>query len=110
VALGEGVAGDFSPDGKWVTATVAYHQLMLLPTGAGTVKRLEPGGIGQYAHAVQWRPSGKQLLFSGNLTGHGSQCFVQNVDGGKPHAVTPEGTRNCQVSADGKLIAATGMT
>lgn len=109
VVLGEGVAGDFSPDGKWVTATVAYNQLLLLPTGAGTVKRVEQGGIQQYAHAIHWFPDGKQLLFSGNLTGHAIQCFVQNTDGGKPRAVTPEGTRNCQVSADGKLIAATGL-
>jgi DNA-binding winged helix-turn-helix (wHTH) protein/Tol biopolymer transport system component len=109
VALGEGVAGEFSPDGKWVTATVAYHQLLLLPTGAGTVKRMEQGGIEQYAHTIHWLPGGKQLLFSGNLTGHAIQCFVQNIDGGRPRAVTPEGTRNCQVSADGKLIAATGL-
>jgi len=109
VALGEGVAGDFSPDGKWATATVAYRQLMLLPTGAGTARRVEQGGIEQYAHSIHWLPSGKQLLFSGNLTGHAIQCFVQDIDGGKPRAVTPEGTRNCQVSADGKLIAAAGL-
>ncbi len=110
VALGEGVASDFSPDGKWVAATVAYHQLVLLPTGAGTAKRVEPGGIEQYAHSIHWLPGGKQVLFSGNLTGHAIQCFVQNTDGGKPRAVTPEGTRNCQVSADGKLIAANGLS
>ena len=110
VALGEGVAGEFSPDGKWVTATVDYHQLLLLPTGAGTAKRVEPGGIEQYAHAIHWLPGGKQVLFSGNLTGHAIQCFVQNIDGGKPRAVTPEGTRNCQVSADGKLVAANSVT
>jgi Tol biopolymer transport system component len=110
VALGEGVAGDFSPDGKWVAATVSYRQLMLLPTGAGTAKRVEQGGIEQYAHSIHWLPGGKQLLFSGNLIGHAIQCFVQNIDGGKPRAVTPEGSRNCQVSADGKFVSANGPT
>ncbi len=36
IPLGEGMAGDFSPDGKWAITTVSYTQLELLPTGAGT--------------------------------------------------------------------------
>ena len=31
----------------------------------------------------------------GNLPGHGSRCFIQNIDGGKPRPVTPEGIRIC---------------
>lgn len=109
VALGEGMAGDFSPDGKWVTATVSYRQLMLLPTGAGTARRVERGDIEQYGHSIHWLPDGKQLLFSGSLAGRAAQCFVQNLDGGKPRAITPEGISHCQASADGKLITATDL-
>jgi eukaryotic-like serine/threonine-protein kinase len=32
IPLGEGMAGDFSPDGKWVITTDSYTQVELLPT------------------------------------------------------------------------------
>ncbi len=106
VPLGGGMAGGFSPDGKWVAATINYGQLVLLPTGAGTSRRIDPGGIQQYGHPILWLPDGKQLVFSGELAGHETQCFVQNIDGGKPRAVTPEGVTSCLPSPDGKWIAA----
>src|SRR5580658_3249756 len=112
VPLGEGMAGDFSPDGKWAITTVAYTQLELLPTGAGTIRRLDRYGIQQYRHMIHWMPDGKQVLFAGNEAGRAVRCYVQNIDGGKPRPVTPEGVSMCQVSPDGKLIAgvdATGM-
>jgi eukaryotic-like serine/threonine-protein kinase len=109
IPLGEGMAGGFSPDGKWAATIVSYNQILLLPTGAGTVKRIERGDIQQYEHGVQWLPDGKQILFSGNLAGHEDRCFIQNIDGGKPRPVTPEGVGFCQVSADGKLIAGTDL-
>jgi DNA-binding winged helix-turn-helix (wHTH) protein/WD40 repeat protein len=106
VALGEGMAGDFSPDGKWVAATVSYTQLVLLPTGAGTARRIERDGIEQYGHEIHWFPDGKQILFTGNLPGRAARCFVQSIEAGKPHPVTPEGIGFCRISPDGKLIAA----
>jgi hypothetical protein len=105
VALGEGMAGDFSPDGQWAVTTVSYSQLFLLPTGAGTVRRIERGDIQQYGYQIHWLPDGKQILFSGNLAGRATRCFVQSIDGGMPRAVTPEGVNYCEISPDGKLIA-----
>jgi Tol biopolymer transport system component len=106
VPLGEGMAGGFSPDGKWVAATINYAQLVLLPTGAGTARHLDPGDIQQYSHPVLWLPDGKQVVFPAKLAGHQTQCFIQNSDGGKPRAVTPEGVSWCRPSPDGKWIAA----
>lgn len=106
VALGEGMAGDFSPDGKWVAASINYTQLELLPTGVGSVRRIDRGNIERYGHEIHWLPDGKQLLFGGNEPGRAARCFVQSIDGGKPRAVTPEGVGFCRVSPDGKFIAA----
>jgi eukaryotic-like serine/threonine-protein kinase len=106
IPLGEGMAGTFSPDGKWVITTVAYTQLELLPTGAGTIKKLERGNIQQYRHGMQWMPDGKQIVFSGNEAGHPARCYIQNIDGGNPRPVTPEGVNGCMVSPDGQWIAA----
>jgi DNA-binding winged helix-turn-helix (wHTH) protein/Tol biopolymer transport system component len=107
IPLGEGMAGDFSPDGKWAITTVAYTQLELLPTGAGTIKKLDRGNIEQYRHSLHWMPDGKQIIFSGNEAGHLARCFIQNVDGGKPRPITPEGVSGCQVSPDGQLVTGT---
>jgi eukaryotic-like serine/threonine-protein kinase len=105
IPLGEGMAGDFSPDGKWVPTTVSYTQLMLLPTGAGTVKRMDRGDIQQYRHSIHWMPDGKQIVFAGIAAGQAVRCFIQNIDGGKPRPITPEGTSACEVSPDGRSIA-----
>jgi DNA-binding winged helix-turn-helix (wHTH) protein/Tol biopolymer transport system component len=105
VALGDGMAGELSPDGKWATATVSYDQLVLLPTGAGNARRIERGSIEHYGPFVHWMPDGRQVLFSANLAGHATRCFLQSIDGGAPHPVTPEGVSFCQVSPDGKVIA-----
>ena len=109
IPLGEGMAGDFSPDGKWVITTISYTQVELLPTGAGTIRKIDPGGIQQYRHGLHWMPDGKHILFSGNQPGRPARCFIQDIDGGKPRPITPEGVVGCQVSPDGQLIAATDL-
>jgi dipeptidyl aminopeptidase/acylaminoacyl peptidase len=55
-------------------------------------------------------PDGKQLIFVGNEAGHQARCYLQNVDGGRPRAVTPEGMGLCQSSPDGKWVAAIDLT
>jgi hypothetical protein len=75
----------------------------------GTTKRIERGDIQQYGYRVRWLPDGKRILFSGNQAGHQMRCFIQDVDGAKPRPVTPEGVHPCQVSPDGKLIAARNL-
>ncbi len=105
VPLGVGMSGGISPDGKWVAATVDYTQIVLLPTGAGSSRKIDRGGIQQYGHPVRWLPDGKRVLFAGSLPGRPARCFIQNVDDGHPRPVTPEGITACHVSPDGKWIA-----
>ena len=110
IPLGEGMAGDLSPDGKWAATVVSYTQILLLPTGAGTLKRIDRDGIEQYGHMVHWLPDGKQIVFPANLPGHTTRCFLQAIDGGKPKPITPEGVGSCRVSPDGKLVAGTDLS
>ncbi len=105
VALGEGMAGALSPDGKWAVATVDYTQLVLLPTGAGMARRIPRGNIEQYGHPVRWLTDGKRIFFHGHLAGERWRCFIQSVDGGPPIAVTPQGETMCRISPDGRWIA-----
>ncbi len=106
IPLGDGMSGTFSPDGRWVSATIDYNRIVLLPTGAGTPRHIDPAGILQYGHVVRWLPNGKELLFSGREAVRESRCFIQAIDGGKPRAITPEGEVDCRPSPDGEWIAA----
>ena len=110
ISLGEGMPGDFSPDGKWAAAMVSYTQIVLLPTGAGTLKRIERDGMVQYGHQIHWLPDGKQIVFPGILPGQEMRCFIQNVNGGAPRPVTPEGVSYCLVSPDGLFVAGTELS
>ncbi len=105
VRLGEGFAGDLSRDGKWAVASVptAPQQLVLYPTGAGSEIRLDRGGIVSYESA-RFFPDGRRLLVCGHEEGHAVRCYVQEVAGGKPRPLTPEGTSHGFVSPDGRSV------
>ena len=106
--LGEGWPADLSVDGKWVLAVVQSvpPKLLIYPTGAGETRQLDRGAIEHYATA-QWFRDGRRVLVSGNELGKGTRFYVQEP-GGTPAAVTPEGTRDGLISADGKFVLARG--
>jgi Tol biopolymer transport system component len=105
VRLGEGGAIDLSRDGKWALARVPTTppQLLLYPTGAGEPRKLERGGLVSYESA-QFFPDGKRVLACGHEDGKGVRCYVQDIAGGKPRPVTPEGTSQGFASPDSRLI------
>ncbi len=109
VRLGDGLPGDLSPDGKWALAIVpsSPQQLMLYPTGAGEAHRLERGGIESYESAAFF-PDGQSVLSCGHEAGHGTRCFLQEIAGGKPRAITPEGTSRGIPSPDARQILVQG--
>jgi eukaryotic-like serine/threonine-protein kinase len=107
--FGEGWPADLSADGKWVLALMqsAPPKLLVYPTGAGETRQFERGNLEHYATA-QWFHDGKRVLFSGNEPGKGTRFYVQEL-GGTPKAVTPEGTSDGLLSADGTLVLARGQ-
>jgi Tol biopolymer transport system component/predicted Ser/Thr protein kinase len=109
VRLGEGWPADLSADGKWVLAVIQSHppQLVIYPAGAGNTRLLERGEIENYVSA-QWFRDGKRVLINGNEPGKGTRFYVQEIGAGGARPVTPEGTRDGWLSADGKLILARG--
>ena len=103
VRLGEGSAQDLSTDGEWVLALVhpaSDPQLVAYPTGAGEQKVFSKEGLSVYG--AGWMPDGKQILLTASEPGHGPRIYLQNVDGGKPRAVTPEGYTGVLLALDGK--------
>jgi eukaryotic-like serine/threonine-protein kinase len=110
VRLAEGRAFALSTDGRWVLSTTsdAAGKLVVLPTRAGEPQMLS-GKPMNYVGA-RWFPDGKHFLFSGNEPDHGVRLYVQDLMGGKPVAISPEGTYGLAylISPDGKEVAAVG--
>jgi hypothetical protein len=95
VWLGEGDPLALSPDGKWVLTRRIYlspQRLVLVPTGAGQGRELETGPVERYLEG-KWFPDGRRILFSAIVPGHKARLYVQDLDGGGPRAVGPEGLR-----------------
>ena len=105
VTLGEGAASDITGDGKFVLSVIPTDpaQLIVYPTGAGQPRKLERGGLVSYETA-QLFPDGKKVFFCGHEAGRAVRCYVQEIDGGKPRPVTPDGTTGGLVSPDGRQL------
>jgi Tol biopolymer transport system component len=105
VRLGEGSASDITGDGKFVLSVIPTEpqQLIVYPTGAGQPRKVERGGLVSYETA-QLFPDGKKVFFCGHEAGRAIRCYVQEIDGGKPRPVTPDGTTDGLVSPDGRQL------
>ncbi len=106
VRLGEGSARSLSPDGRWA---LALHfgppqRLILYPTGAGDSTSFPRGPVEAYFDAG-WLPDGSGIVLVASERGQAQRTYVQDLQGGLPQAVSPEGIGGFRVSPDGKFIA-----
>ena len=105
IRLGDGDSAFLSPDGQWVVSVVGSPaKLMLLPTGVGEPRQLTDDKTEHLGAA--WLPNSKSIIFTAIEPGHGLRAYLLDVQGGAPHALTPEGTSGSLVTPDGKYILA----
>ena len=114
VRLGDGQAFALSPDQKWVLARLIRpegERLVMIPTGAGESRELPAGEVKQYA-AGKWFPAGNRVIFSGTKDDSVLRLYVQDLLGGNPQALGPDGFTlpglGPSVSPDGIRIVALG--
>jgi serine/threonine protein kinase len=112
VRLGSGLALSLSPDGRTLLARMYTNppRIVLIPTGPGE-PRVIPGENLHYEQCGRFLPDGKRILYAAREPKRGVRLYLQDIDGGKPVAMTPEGTpapiQQCAcVSPDGRLVAA----
>jgi eukaryotic-like serine/threonine-protein kinase len=107
IRLGEGRPLALSPDGQWALAVQddASTQMVLLPTRAGDVKPLPRGPIAEYLDWAAWSPDGRRIYLAGREASDVRRTYVQDVDGGDPRPVTPEGFVGQLLSPDGETLA-----
>jgi Tol biopolymer transport system component len=100
-------ADSLSSDGTKVLATSRSTSavLMILPTGAGSPETLPAHSITHYRGA-SWFPDGQQILFTGKVKDGLVRSYVQDVRGGAPKALTPEGVWGLAISPEGTSVAA----
>jgi eukaryotic-like serine/threonine-protein kinase len=91
VRLSEGGCAVLSPDGDRVICERVDepNQFYLVPTKAGETTQLSHGTIRHIG--AKWFPEGKRILFLGVEAGHGARLYVEDLAGGQPRAITPEG-------------------
>ena len=109
VRIGEGEGFEISPDGAWALACSLPDRrtMLLIPTGAGEMKSVPLAITCQWAN---WMPDGRSAVISGAEPGHANRLFLQDVAGGPPRPITPEGTTMIShgLSHDGKSVIARG--
>ena len=95
-----------SRDSKWalVQRKGRTSELELVPTGPGSPKIVKLQGI-EFGDGGTFFPDGKRLLLIGRQPGRPLRGFVQDIQGGPPRPVLPEGVFDQAISPDGRLLA-----
>jgi eukaryotic-like serine/threonine-protein kinase len=91
VLLGSGAAGSISPDNKWVTSILPSDttKVIILPTGIGENKTITAPNF-RYRSAT-WTSDGRRIVIRGSESDRPVRVWIQDIAGGSPRAITPEG-------------------
>jgi Tol biopolymer transport system component len=108
VRLGDGYPEDISPDGQWVLARTRPQappvDWVLLPVGAG-LPRLLPRGNLTGRFEANFLPDGSGIVFGGAEKPGLRRIYVQDLTGGVPRPISPDGVRTFGVTTpDGRFV------
>jgi eukaryotic-like serine/threonine-protein kinase len=100
---------EFSPEAKSVLILrdSSPRELLLVPTGPGESKSIQLQGVEPQSCGV-WHEQfvltdGHRVVFCGREAGRPARSWLQDVRGGRPRPITPEGQFVEAVSPDGSL-------
>jgi dipeptidyl aminopeptidase/acylaminoacyl peptidase len=112
IHLGDGIGPTLSPDGKRVLALAVgsdgKRHLTEFPTGAGESHLIDTGDVD--VHLAFFFPDGHRILEIGNRSNEkGQRMYVQDLNGGAPRPLGPEGVSfryRGAISKNGALVGA----
>jgi len=88
VRLGDGIAQQLSPDGKWALALLG-GEVVAYPIGAGT-KRSRPAGA-FVVEAARWMPDGRRVVVAARAPSGRTRLFAMSLeDAAPPQAIGEE--------------------
>ncbi|MBE3073716.1 MAG: hypothetical protein IMZ75_02040 [Actinobacteria bacterium] len=109
VSLGKGSQWGFSPDERWVLASIfSPLGLVRYPIGVGASVPVDHGSLERVGSAG-WIDD-THVWICGNEKGRTARCYVQDIAGGPLKTLTPEGLDVALISPDGKLVAVSAGT
>jgi len=101
IRLGDGNAGELSPDERWVTANLfSTGRCVVYPTGPGKTVQVPMGPLAQCSVAW-WFPDNKHLFIMGNEPGKAPRLYKAAFPDGQPVAFLPEGVQFTAMTRDG---------
>jgi serine/threonine protein kinase len=109
IQLGEGSAGDLSPDGQWAIGIITGSpgRITLYPVGAGQARDIPVTGLEKiYNGTSHFLADGKRITINGSQPGRGVRCYIVDLNGGRLTPVTPDGVTGGLVSPDERYIIA----
>ena len=110
VALGQGYGMALSHDKRWVLShklVEPTHEIWLLPVGPGQPRRISPPNL-QPAIAASFLSDDKRIIYIAQEQGRPPRSWIQDLSGGSPQPVTPEGVVGFRVSPDDKWLLVNG--
>jgi hypothetical protein len=106
--LGDGIAMEFSPDGRTVLGLRGGRstRVLLMPMGAGSSEGFEIADLD--THIAGWFPDGRHLWLGGSRGDEGMRIYRARTDGGELTPLTEPGLQsiNIQISPDGTRFVA----
>ena len=108
VPVGEGYGLAISPDKHWVLGQKLAQptdEIWLLPVGPGEARRLSPPNLLPFV-AASFLSDGRHIVYAGKQGNHPPRTWLQDINGGAPRPITPEGTIGFLVSPDDKWLIA----
>ncbi len=105
--LGDGMALDLSPDGRWALAIQQQQplRLVLWPTGAGEPLVLAQAGL-IYQGRGKFLPDGQRVVFSAHAANEPARWYIQGLADAAPRPLLAPGIDVHAVSPDGRWLAA----
>jgi hypothetical protein len=103
--LGRGTALGLSPDGAWAAAHIPSTQkVVFYRTGVGEPIVLDRGPIDLTRFAMEWFTNGARVLYCGRETSTAARCYAQDIKGGLPAVVTPDGVTAAVLAPDDRTL------
>lgn len=106
IPIGEGYALAISQDKRWALGqklTESTDEIWLLPVGPGEARRMNPANLSPFVGA-SFLSDNKRIVYIAAEAGHHPRTWLQDIDGGNPRPITPEGATGFQVSPDDKWL------